>query len=74
MLSISRKLWFAFCCVLLTSSTALARDSISVGLSVPLTGSFADSGKYIRDGAIVAQAEINSTGGVLAEESRTSDK
>jgi branched-chain amino acid transport system substrate-binding protein len=44
-----------------------AHADIAVGLAAPLTGAFQSLGEQVRNGAEVAAADINATGGVLGE-------
>lgn len=44
---------------------AMGKPDIVIGVSAPLTGQAASYGEQIRDGASVALAEINESGGVL---------
>ncbi|WP_181885588.1 branched-chain amino acid ABC transporter substrate-binding protein [Trinickia dinghuensis] len=47
---------------------AQARDIIEIGVPVPLSGSCAQAGKDIVDGAMLAVVQINSEGGVLGRQ------
>ena len=46
---------------------AQAQDTINIGVSEPLTGAVAASGNYVVQGAKIAEAEINASGGVLGK-------
>jgi branched-chain amino acid transport system substrate-binding protein len=47
------------------AATAIAEETVKIGVTQPLTGAFAASGNYVADGARIAAEEINATGGVL---------
>jgi branched-chain amino acid transport system substrate-binding protein len=47
------------------AATAVAEETVKIGVTQPLTGAFAASGNYVADGARLAAEEINGTGGVL---------
>src|SRR4051812_9360314 len=47
------------------SGPAIAQDAIKIGVTQPLTGAFAASGNYVTEGAKIAEAVINASGGVL---------
>jgi branched-chain amino acid transport system substrate-binding protein len=49
----------------LFAGAALAQEPIKIGLTQPLTGAFAASGNYVTEGAKIAEASINASGGVL---------
>jgi branched-chain amino acid transport system substrate-binding protein len=49
-------------------TSALAADPIKVGLSGPFTGGSSSMGVSMRDGAKLAVAEINKSGGVLGRQ------
>jgi branched-chain amino acid transport system substrate-binding protein len=49
----------------LFAGTAAAQDAIKIGVTQPLTGAFAASGNYVTEGARLAEAAINASGGVL---------
>src|SRR5690349_3046019 len=51
----------------LVAGTALAQDTIKIGVTQPLTGAFAASGNYVAQGAKLAEEEINKQGGVLGK-------
>ena len=51
----------------LVSGAALAQDVIKIGVTQPLTGAFAASGNYVTEGARLAEAAINASGGVLGK-------
>ncbi len=51
----------------LMAGTALAADTIKIGVNEPLTGAFAASGTYVVNGAKIAADEINAKGGVLGK-------
>src|SRR5204863_7880310 len=53
--------------VALLAGTALAQETIKVGVNEPLTGPFAASGTYVVNGARIAADEINAKGGVLGK-------
>jgi len=46
---------------------AYAQETISIGVTQPLTGAFAASGNYVAQGAKIAEDEINKAGGVLGK-------
>lgn len=46
---------------------AQAQDMIKIGVSEPLTGAVAASGNYVVQGAKIAEADINASGGVLGK-------
>jgi branched-chain amino acid transport system substrate-binding protein len=48
-------------------SSALAQETIKIGVTQPLTGAFAASGNYVAQGAKIAEDEINKAGGVLGK-------
>src|ERR1035437_10368318 len=48
-------------------SSALAQETIKIGVNEPLTGAFAASGNYVTNGAKIAADEINAKGGVLGK-------
>ena len=47
--------------------SAQAQDMINIGVSQPLTGAVAASGNYVVQGAKIAEADINASGGVLGK-------
>ena len=47
------------------AGSAFAQDAIKIGVTQPLTGAFAASGNYVTEGAKLAEAAINASGGVL---------
>jgi branched-chain amino acid transport system substrate-binding protein len=47
------------------AAPAMAQDTIKIGVTQPLTGAFAASGNYVADGAKIAEAAVNASGGVL---------
>lgn len=49
----------------LSAVPATAQEPIKIGVTQPLTGSFAASGNYVAQGAQIAESEINAAGGVL---------
>ena len=49
----------------LFASSAMAQDTVKIGVTQPLTGAFAASGNYVTQGARLAEDEINKAGGVL---------
>src|SRR6476659_5387818 len=49
----------------LVAAPAVAQDTIKIGVTQPLTGAFAASGNYVADGAKIAEAAVNASGGVL---------
>ena len=51
----------------LMTGTALAADTIKIGVNEPLTGAFAASGTYVVNGARIAAEEINAKGGLLGK-------
>src|SRR6476659_10360458 len=53
--------------VALLAGTALAQETIKVGVNEPLTGPFAASGTYVVNGAKIAADEINAKGGILGK-------
>jgi branched-chain amino acid transport system substrate-binding protein len=48
-------------------SSAIAQETIKIGVNEPLTGAFAASGNYVTNGAKIAADEINAKGGVLGK-------
>lgn len=48
-------------------SSAIAQETIKIGVTQPLTGAFAASGNYVAQGAKIAEDEINKAGGVLGK-------
>ena len=48
-------------------SSAIAQETIKIGVTEPLTGAFAASGNYVTQGAKIAEDEINAAGGVLGK-------
>src|SRR4249920_2232238 len=61
----NRSLVTLFAAVALFSGTLHAQDVIKIGVTQPLTGAFAASGNYVTEGAKLAEAAINASGGVL---------
>jgi branched-chain amino acid transport system substrate-binding protein len=55
----------AFAVSALVAGTVLAQEPIKIGVTQPLTGAFAASGNYVTEGAKIAEAAINASGGVL---------
>ncbi|MDB5991019.1 MAG: Branched-chain amino acid transporter [Herbaspirillum sp.] len=53
---------------MLASFSAIAADPIKIGISGPFTGGSAPMGVSMRDGAKLAVADINATGGVLGRQ------
>ncbi len=53
---------------LFVAQTALAADPIKIGMVAPLTGPFAESGRYGTQGGKLAADEINKGGGVLGRQ------
>jgi branched-chain amino acid transport system substrate-binding protein len=53
---------------LFVAQTALAADPIKIGMVAPLTGPFAEPGRYGIQGAKLAADEINKSGGVLGRQ------
>ena len=51
----------------LFGTTAMAQETIKIGVSEPLTGSVAASGNYVTNGARIAADLVNSKGGVLGK-------
>ena len=49
------------------TQAAIATDPIKIGIVAPLTGPFAESGRYQTQGARLAADEINKAGGVLGQ-------
>jgi branched-chain amino acid transport system substrate-binding protein len=49
------------------AGTAVAQETIKIGVNEPLTGPFAASGTYVVNGARIAADEINAKGGVLGK-------
>ena len=49
----------------LFAAPAVAQDTIKIGVTQPLTGAFAASGNYVADGAKIAEAAVNASGGVF---------
>jgi branched-chain amino acid transport system substrate-binding protein len=49
------------------AGTAVAQESIKIGVNEPLTGPFAASGTYVTNGARIAADEINAKGGILGK-------
>ena len=47
------------------TQAAIATDPIKIGIVAPLTGPFAESGRYQTQGARLAADEINKAGGLL---------
>lgn len=54
--------------VAIIGGSATAAETIKIGVNEPLTGAVAASGNYVTDGARIAAAEINATGGVLGKQ------
>jgi branched-chain amino acid transport system substrate-binding protein len=54
--------------VLAFAQAAIAADPIKIGMVAPLTGPFAESGRYQIQGAKLAADEINKGGGVLGRQ------
>jgi branched-chain amino acid transport system substrate-binding protein len=54
--------------VLAFTHVAIAADTIKIGQVAPLTGPFAESGRYQTQGAKLAADEINKAGGVLGRQ------
>jgi branched-chain amino acid transport system substrate-binding protein len=50
------------------AQAALGADTIKIGMVAPLTGPFAESGRYQTEGAKLAADEINKAGGVLGRQ------
>jgi branched-chain amino acid transport system substrate-binding protein len=50
------------------TQAAIAADPIKIGMVAPLTGPFAESGRYGTQGAKLAADEINKAGGVLGRQ------
>src|SRR6185295_5375664 len=61
----NRTLATLFAAAALSSGAAIAQDAIKIGVTQPLTGAFAASGNYVTEGAKLAEAAINASGGVL---------
>jgi branched-chain amino acid transport system substrate-binding protein len=55
----------AFAVSALFAGAVLAQEPIKIGVTQPLTGAFAASGNYVAEGAKIAEAAINASGGVL---------
>lgn len=53
---------------MLSPITALAADTIKIGMIQPLTGAVAASGNYVANGAKLAIEQINAAGGVLGKQ------
>jgi branched-chain amino acid transport system substrate-binding protein len=49
------------------AGSVFAQDAIKIGVTQPLTGAFAASGNYVTEGAKLAEAAINASGGVLGK-------
>ncbi len=49
------------------ATSAMAQETIKIGVSEPLTGSVAASGTYVSNGARIAADQINSKGGILGK-------
>ncbi|HEX9791164.1 MAG TPA: ABC transporter substrate-binding protein [Kiloniellales bacterium] len=49
-------------------NSAMAADTIKIGVNQPLTGAVAASGNYVTDGARIAADEINASGGVIGSQ------
>lgn len=64
---LSRRTTLAALAFSLMAGTALAADTIKIGVNEPLTGAFAASGTYVVNGAKIAADEINAKGGVLGK-------
>ncbi|MFG1332338.1 ABC transporter substrate-binding protein [Xanthobacter autotrophicus] len=64
---ISRRTTLAALAFSLLAGTAMAADTIKIGVNEPLTGAFAASGTYVVNGAKIAADEINAKGGVLGK-------
>ncbi|MFG1302553.1 ABC transporter substrate-binding protein [Xanthobacter autotrophicus] len=64
---ISRRTILAALAFSLLAGTAMAADTIKIGVNEPLTGAFAASGTYVVNGAKIAADEINAKGGVLGK-------
>jgi len=54
--------------VVVAGSSAIAAETIKIGVNEPLTGAVAASGNYVTDGARIAADEINASGGVLGSQ------
>ena len=57
-------------CALLAFSVAASAQDITIAVAGPLTGSEAVSGRQMTDGATLAVADINATGGILGRRLR----
>jgi branched-chain amino acid transport system substrate-binding protein len=49
------------------AASAMAQETIKIGVTQPLTGAFAASGNYVAQGAKIAEDEINKAGDVLGK-------
>ena len=67
MKAIMQKLALAAVGAAFLGGTAVAQDTIKIGVTQPLTGPFAASGNYVANGARIAEEEINKAGGVLGK-------
>ena len=54
--------------VLAFTQAAIAADPIKIGMVAPITGPFAESGRYQTQGAKLAADAINKAGGVLGRQ------
>ena len=52
---------------LMLAGTALAQDTVRIGVAGPMTGQYASFGQQLRNGAEMAVADINAAGGVLGK-------
>jgi branched-chain amino acid transport system substrate-binding protein len=59
---------FAAAVLMMLSASALAADSLKIGLVAPLTGPGAESGRFQIQGAKLAVEEVNKAGGVLGRQ------
>src|SRR5918911_1240756 len=52
---------------LMLAGTALAQDTVRIGVAGPMTGQYASFGQQLRNGGEMAVADINAAGGVLGK-------
>ena len=62
-----RKIFSLFIVLLMVSSSALAADTIKIGLMGPMTGSWSNTGKEMKLVVDLLAEDFNSTGGVLGK-------
>src|SRR6202162_2135467 len=56
-----------FTASLALAGTALAQDTITIGVAGPMTGQYASFGQQLKNGADMAVADINAAGGVMSK-------